>query len=268
MKKYLITIDLDGTLLNDSSEISDLSKKYLKTLKDDGHKIVIATGRPYRGTKHFYDQLELDTPLIVNNGATVYRENSNSFKSFEVTIPKKTLNDVFNFAKKHLVSSFYNIKDDLYVYNYSEELKFYYFINENTTIYEDDFDNPNFPETPNLVMTIKLSFSNQFEKYLSKSNTVGFRYWYKDDEIVIYEIFPKNYNKGYAFNLVRNYYNIPLENTISFGDGSNDIELLKESGHGVKMINGTKRLLEVSDDITTFTNNEDGVIKYLKNFIK
>ena len=43
--KKLIVVDLDGTLLNSSGVCSRLSSDYLKKLKNDGHIIVIATGR-------------------------------------------------------------------------------------------------------------------------------------------------------------------------------------------------------------------------------
>ena len=53
MKPYLICLDLDGTLLNDNKEISDYTKQVLTTLKQ-GHRIMIATGRPYRASQIYY----------------------------------------------------------------------------------------------------------------------------------------------------------------------------------------------------------------------
>ena len=43
--KRIIAMDLDGTLLNEKSLVSDESINYLKNIKENGDIIVIATGR-------------------------------------------------------------------------------------------------------------------------------------------------------------------------------------------------------------------------------
>ena len=57
MKQYLIVLDLDGTLLSDWQTISETTKNYLKDLSKQGHKVVIATGRPFRSSERFYDDI-------------------------------------------------------------------------------------------------------------------------------------------------------------------------------------------------------------------
>ena len=70
--KKLIAIDLDGTTLNQDSIITDKTAKTLRRAIEDGHSVVIATGRPYRMSKNFYQQLQLTTPMINFNGALVH----------------------------------------------------------------------------------------------------------------------------------------------------------------------------------------------------
>jgi hypothetical protein len=53
--------------------------------------------------------------------------------------------------------------------------------------------------------------------------------------------------------------------TISIGDGDNDIEMIQTSGIGIAMGNATERLKEVSDYITDNVD-EDGVYKALQYF--
>ena len=64
MKKYLIALDLDGTLLPDLYSLTDYSKKIFNKLNELGHDIVITTGRPLRSSKFVYDAFNLKTPLI------------------------------------------------------------------------------------------------------------------------------------------------------------------------------------------------------------
>ena len=54
MTKKIIAVDLDGTLLNGESKLSDFTKKTIKEISKKGHQIIIATGRPYRMAKDFY----------------------------------------------------------------------------------------------------------------------------------------------------------------------------------------------------------------------
>ena len=45
MEKYIIAVDMDGTLLNSVNKISERTRNVLQRLIDDGHYVVPATGR-------------------------------------------------------------------------------------------------------------------------------------------------------------------------------------------------------------------------------
>ena len=53
MTKKMIAVDLDGTLLNSESKLSDFTIETIKKISKKGHQVVIATGRPYRMAKDF-----------------------------------------------------------------------------------------------------------------------------------------------------------------------------------------------------------------------
>ena len=44
MTKKIIAVDLDGTLLNSDSQISDFTKKTIKKVAEKGHQVIITTG--------------------------------------------------------------------------------------------------------------------------------------------------------------------------------------------------------------------------------
>ena len=69
--RYLIGLDLDGTLLNKKSKITFKTKNYIKKLSRKGHIVVLATGRPLRAMKQYYDQLGLKTPIVCYNGGHI-----------------------------------------------------------------------------------------------------------------------------------------------------------------------------------------------------
>src|SRR5690625_5444822 len=80
MKKeqHLIALDLDGTLLTDGKEISVFTKKVIQQVIDDGHIVVIATGRAHRDSIQYYHELELSTPMVNFNGALTRSEEHTS----------------------------------------------------------------------------------------------------------------------------------------------------------------------------------------------
>ena len=71
-KQHLIALDLDGTLLTDNKIISTRTKHTIAKAKEQGHIVVISTGRPFRASYDYYKQLDLNTPIVNFNGAYVH----------------------------------------------------------------------------------------------------------------------------------------------------------------------------------------------------
>ncbi|HEY1628446.1 MAG TPA: HAD-IIB family hydrolase, partial [Tepidisphaeraceae bacterium] len=71
----LVAIDLDGTLLNTSKKISEQTLNALKCLPREV-RIVIASARPPRSVRQFYQALGLETWQINYNGALIWDEPS------------------------------------------------------------------------------------------------------------------------------------------------------------------------------------------------
>ena len=113
MEKYLIAIDLDGTLLQDWQTVSDSTVKYLKKVKAMGHEIVLATGRPFRSAEEFYDRLELTTPLINYNGGLVTAKHDKNFQGYSLTVNYEAILDIFHNTKNSIENAFGEIKDDI-----------------------------------------------------------------------------------------------------------------------------------------------------------
>src|SRR5687767_6989530 len=72
----LVAIDLDGTLLNDSKQVSDQTADALRCLPGQGVRTVIASARPPRSVRHIYHRLGLDTWTINYNGALIWDEHA------------------------------------------------------------------------------------------------------------------------------------------------------------------------------------------------
>lgn len=88
-KRYLIALDMDGTLLDDKKEISKETKEYLKYLENDGNVIAIASGRPLRAIMPYYNEIGLTGPIACYNGACVLDPINKSLKQNYLKLTKK-----------------------------------------------------------------------------------------------------------------------------------------------------------------------------------
>ena len=115
-KKYLIAMDLDGTLLPDYSTIDDKLKKIIPLLMNKGHKFVIVTGRPFRSSIFVYDALGLDTPLVNYNGCLITHPKDQDFKIINEPMKKESMLEIFNHCKDKIDNIFFEVEDHIYLW--------------------------------------------------------------------------------------------------------------------------------------------------------
>lgn len=270
MVQYLIFVDLDGTLLDASSKISEFTKNTLHKIESLGHKVIISTGRPYHSCKDYYEEINPNNPLIIDNGGTIRIPSDNGHKIIVDGIPSKLNHELFKFSQPYLVSAFYSYKDYVFSYQYLERLHKIFLGSEkldpNKLIHCNflDYDN----EPAGLIYLIENQFIDQFEKFLKDhSNELRYFFWGKDQKHAVYEIANASTTKLSGVKYVKQLLNFPKENIIAFGDSFNDIEMISGVHHGVAMKNGCDEVKSVAKDITEFTNEEDGVAKYLLKYL-
>lgn len=80
------------------------------------------------------------------------------------------------------------------------------------------------------------------------------------------DVNPFGIDKGKSILKVAICLNTDIKDVIAFGDSSNDYEMIEAAGVGVAMGNATADTLEICDAVTT-SNDEDGIVKYIKEFV-
>ena len=128
---YLLAIDLDGTLLYGLNDKDELAFNLLKEIAKTNY-VIIATGRPLRGSIEYYNYLNLNTPIINYNGAIVQNPTDKSFPKSIVTVSKDSIIDIFNNNKDYFINIFSEIEDDIYLYKYQDEIDAYLHMNNGT----------------------------------------------------------------------------------------------------------------------------------------
>ncbi|MFL6562432.1 MAG: HAD hydrolase family protein, partial [Bacillus sp. (in: firmicutes)] len=62
------------------------------------------------------------------------------------------------------------------------------------------------------------------------------------------------------------FYGIPAERIIAFGDEDNDLEMLEYAGYGIAMGNAIDKVKTIANEVT-LSNEEDGVGQYLAELL-
>lgn len=83
----------------------------------------------------------------------------------------------------------------------------------------------------------------------------------------VIEIVKRGISKARGIDYVKSYLNIDSSNIIAFGDEDNDLEMIKYAQYGIAMDNGLDDLKHIANHIT-YSNNEDGIGRYLNEFFK
>ena len=81
------------------------------------------------------------------------------------------------------------------------------------------------------------------------------------------ELTPKGVHKATGLALIADDLGFKPKNIMAFGDEYNDVEMLEFAGRGVVMKNGSEQAKKVANDMTEYTNDEDGLARYLEKYL-
>jgi hypothetical protein len=267
MKKgYLIAVDLDGTVITGFDNYDKKSFALLKELANE-HKVVIATGRPYRSSKYYYDLLGLNTPLINYNGSLVHNPHDALFPKYMITIPKESLYDIIEQNRDILINLFCEIEDDIYLWKDEEVIRPYLHL-DGGNLHVGEIKDILFADSNGAILISKKGSEAKLQKFIEDNyrDILKIRFW-SNEQFVISEIYNPQATKGFGLELIAKYYDIPQHKIIAIGDGHNDIELLQTAGIAVAMGNSHPDLKETATIITEDVMN-NGVYHFLYHFFK
>lgn len=272
--KYKIFIDLDGTLLDNDNKLSDNSIQYLKQLHNEGHLVVLATGRPLIGVEEIFKTIDIHSPVITDNGSLICIPGDETFEPIQIFMGKEKFRDLCIKLDGIYESAIFNINNKAYCHNLDERLYKLAKVNEEKGAEIIHCDFKNVDATPYGFLLVLAKENEQKFRDLIDNHYTEFKYRYYFDSYLngvaypLYEIVLKKVSKASAIKLLLKKLNLTLKNSIAFGNDVNDFEMLDLVEHGVAMINSRKELLEFAKNHTEFSNEHEGVIKYLQKIMK
>lgn len=261
--KYLIGIDLDGTLLTTNKTINTYTKDVIKKVIDKGHTVVLATGRSYLGTIKHYESLGLNTPMITLHGGVISFLNG---KTFSHKINSTLIYDLYTNLKDFIVTAVYNTPNKIYSFNHSEELEQVFNGANSKEINAFDINNIS-DEIVNIAVAVNSEHCEIFENYF-KDKDLSARSWGEHNGLAFYDIHLKGVSKASALQKVLTHFNISEDRLITFGDGPNDIEMLKMAKIGVAMKNAGLEAKSFANETTKYDNDNDGIGYHLNYLIE
>lgn len=263
---YIIALDMDGTLLNSKKKISFKTAHYLRKLSKQGHKVIIASGRPRRSIETYYNQLKLTTPVIGYNGEYIYSPNDPNFKTVRNAIPKDVILELLQKIKANVINVMCETDDEIWIDEEDKYLeKFFWYKDMN--IHQGNLEETLDKDTMTCIFHVPEEYRNagEIEKYLEKYPDIISIFWIGKAYV---ELHHKNASKGDSLKVIADYYKIPKERIISFGDATNDIEMFDASNTSVLMKNAKYDLKDRVTMVSKKDNDHDGIYYTLKEILE
>lgn len=267
MSSYLICLDLDGTLLNDDKEITSYTKRVLTTLQNQGHKLMIATGRPYRASQIYYHELNMNTPVVNFNGAFVHHPKNDQFEIMhevlDLGLSHEIIQSLQNFGVSNIIAE---VRDYVFLNNFDQKL-FDGFSMGNPKIETGDLLTSLNESPTSLLVEAEEFMIPRIKQMLTRfyAENIEHRRWGSPFPVI--EIVRQGISKARGIDYVKSYLDIDRNHIIAFGDEDNDLEMIKYAKHGIAMENGLDELKHVANRVT-YSNNEDGIGRYLNDYFK
>ena len=267
MKKYLIAIDLDGTLLPDLYTLTPYSIKVFNRLREEGHKLVITTGRPYRSSHFVYDAFNLDTPLINYNGCLITNPSKNNEVISSDVMNKNSVLDIYNNNKDRFTLFFCESFDKIYSNIDNDSVRLLMHHSKETELVVGDLNDILDTDIHGSLLLAKDGEGENIKNYIEKNcDNIGARIWSWGPYKNIVELFSTNKTKGEAIKEVRELLGFSKSDTIACGDSQNDFEFFSEAEIKVCLSNADPRIKEVADYVYPVDCAESGLAKFFNEF--
>lgn len=250
-----VFIDMDGTLLNRKSQISERNANCIHRLRDMGVRIIIATGRPIESIRQIVGPTHSADPAISLSGSMIH-ETMFGQPWEALAIPFDTVLEILNTCKT--LGGIENILLD--------EAEGFYALHNNPDIEEfvgmynahpKIFTLDAVPKSPVLSLLVhsKTSRPEIYAKLQEiHQNDVHFTYF---REYPWVELSNVNANKGNAMEAVCRRLGISVQDVIAIGDGANDLEMIAAAGLGIAMANADDEVKAVADRVAPH-HDDDG----------
>jgi Cof subfamily protein (haloacid dehalogenase superfamily) len=267
MQKYkMLVCDIDGTLLNSQSKLTERTKETLKRAAEKGIHITLATGRRLDNAVPIAEELGIDVPLILANG-TVIVDALNKQTLLHKPLPNEVVRRILPLLKQTGIwtrlyrHSFEGI--ETYYDRHPEIPEAWLFTSEDPKRGQHlDYthDTLDFDPVNIVVLDTEEKVIPVIEELRKELLNLPFNLLVHHDfpGYLLLEVMHHECSKASGIVFLADRLGIQPEEIVVVGDNVNDLEMVEYAGLGVAMGNAVQELKEIADEIAP-TNDEDGV---------
>jgi Cof subfamily protein (haloacid dehalogenase superfamily) len=264
--RWLIALDIDGTLVHDDGFLSPEVIREVRRVRDLGHTVVVATGRSAANAIPVVRELGIESGFVVcSNGAVIVEvdpSDPQGFRPHEVITfdPREVLVKLID----TLPNAHFAVEDIDGSYRFHKPFPAYALGDTNVeTPLEDLMSHP----VSRVVVLSPEHDSEDFGELIagiglhSVTYAIGYTAWL--------DISPQGITKGSALEKIRQHYRLPAHQTIAVGDGRNDIAMFEWAAVGgglsFAMGQGPDEVKVAAMEVTSSVE-DDGVARVLSGF--
>ena len=265
MKKYKVVVsDYDGTLINDSREITPKTLKAINDFAIRGGYFVVCTGRMTTGINHYLKKYNLNILLASYNGGELTDLNSGKVY-YSKPIDTDICYQVFKkFEELGIYGHCYD-KGTFVSAKGNKRIDFYQKMQGTEPIIVDKVSDY---ILKNKVSSVKLLAFDDKEKldkhYLEIKNAFPMLEVLRSNDLQI-DINLKGVTKGKSLHFIADVLGVEFDDILAVGDAGNDLPMLNEATFSVAMGNAEERVKAVCDAVT-LDNNSDGIAKLIEDY--
>ncbi|HJF32058.1 MAG TPA: Cof-type HAD-IIB family hydrolase [Sporosarcina psychrophila] len=241
MTKKMIMFDIDGTLLDHEKKLPVSAKEAIKSLKEVGHEVAIATGRAPYFINDLRKELEIDS-FVCFNGQYVEIEGEVIYKN---PIDKELLMQLSDFSTSYDHPLVYMgadfMKSNTGSHSEIEESLRSLFID--TAQLEVD---ANYYNNTEIYQTLLYCKEHEESFYRSNLGSLNFIRWHEFSM----DVLPLGGSKAKGIEKFIENKGFTKDQVYAFGDNLNDIEMLQYVGYGVAMGNAPEEVKKIARYVT------------------
>ena len=269
----LIAFDLDNTLLNSKKEVTPENMRVLEKAAELGIEIVPVTGRAWPGVPENVRSMEFVRYAVTLNGAEIIDLKNNETIAEALMPPErgKTLCRVIDelpVVYDCIADGVRLMKRECYgrIDSVSEGAWQAKIIRDSANPVDDVAEA--LAKFRGIQKMQIYTLDNELREALLKALPVVFpKALFTSSIPNNIEINDPKANKGDGLRTIADCLNIPVSATMAFGDGLNDIAMIRAAGIGVAMGNACREVLEIADHVTADCDH-DGVAEGIKTFCR
>ena len=238
----LVALDIDGTVVDHDGALPEAVRKAVGRVLDADVPVVLATGRSWHGTRPVFDELGLPPgPSVASNGAVVVSYPPQEIRKAVTFDPREVIKKVVQFAPGTLIAV--------------EEIGRGYRLNGHFPggdltgeMIIESIEQLSARPVTRIILRDPDRSDEDFTSLARHLGLQGVTYFVGWSAWL--DIAPLGVNKASALQDVADDLGVDPTDVLAFGDGRNDIEMLRWAGRGVAIGDAPEDVQQAADVVT------------------